>query len=304
MSDNAKSCKTCNASGCPSAGKEGSCGSDGAEYLRQAMEAEELKKTLKGIRHKILVFSGKGGVGKSTVSVNLAADLARRGYRVGLLDVDFHGPSVPKLCGIEKAVPEYEAAKLKPVPTAFGVQVISIGVLVEDADAAVVWRGPMKMGATQQLIRDVAWGPLDFLLIDSPPGTGDEPLSVVQTIHDITGAVLVTTPQQVAIADVRRSASFCAMVSVSVLGVVENMSGFACPKCGEVTPIFSSGGAQAMCEEMKLPLLGQVPLDPEVMRASEAGRPFVLQAGPAAAAFRGAVDGLLKQLGLSVEAAR
>jgi Mrp family chromosome partitioning ATPase len=301
MSDDSKSCKSCAVSGCPSAGSEGSCGGESPEavqqQLQQMMAAAALKKALGRIRYKLLVFSGKGGVGKSTVSVNLAADLAKRGFKVGLLDVDFHGPSVPQLAGVIGMTPPFEDGRITPVPAPAGFAVVSIGLLVEDPDEAVVWRGPAKMAVIQQLLRDVEWGDLDFLLIDSPPGTGDEPLSVVQIIHDITGAALVTTPQQVAIADVRRSANFCDKVNVSVVGVVENMAGFACPKCGEITPVFSAGGAAKMCQDLDLPLLGSIPLDIQVMRASEEGRPFVLQGGVAAASFSAAVDQLLRNLG-------
>ena len=300
MSDDNTSCKSCGVSGCPSAGSDASCGSSPEEaqrHLQQMMAAAALKKALARIRYKLLIFSGKGGVGKSTVSVNLAAELARRGFKVGLLDIDFHGPSVPQLAGVVGMTPPFENGRITPVLSPAGFGVVSVGLLVEDPDEAVVWRGPAKMAVIQQLLRDVEWGDLDFLLIDSPPGTGDEPLSVVQIIHDMTGAVLVTTPQQVAIADVRRSANFCDKVNVSVVGVVENMAGFACPKCGEISSVFSSGGAAEMCRDLDLPLLGSIPLDIQVMRASEEGRPFVLQGGSAAALFSAAAGQLLSNIG-------
>lgn len=292
------SCKTCTAN-CPSAGGEGTCGSNNEqaqEYLQKIMEAQALKETLNKIKNKVLIFSGKGGVGKTTVSVNLAAALARRGFKVGLLDVDFHGPSVPKLAGVEGMEPPYEHAKIIPVMSPAGFKVISVGLLMEDQGAAVVWRGPMKMSAVQQLVRDVDWGELDFLLIDAPPGTGDEPLSVIQTIQSVTGAVLVTTPQQVAISDVRRSANFCEQVNVPVIGIVENMCGFVCPKCGETTPIFSEGGAKGLCDEIGLSLLGSIPLDVEVMISSEEGSPFVLKNSASGQAFEKAVDQFLANL--------
>lgn len=299
MEEQHSSCKTCSAN-CPSAGSEGTCGGGDSEqaqeYLKKIMEAQALQETLNKIKNKVLVFSGKGGVGKSTVSVNLAAALTRRGYKVGLLDIDFHGPSVPKLAGVEGMEPPYENAKIIPVVAPAGFKVISIGLLMEDQGAAVVWRGPMKMSAVQQLLRDVEWGELDFLLIDAPPGTGDEPLSVIQTIKNLTGAVLVTTPQQVAISDVRRSANFCQQVEVPIIGIVENMSGFVCPKCGEITPIFSAGGAQELCKETGINLLGSIPLDVEVMIASEEGSPFVLKNSTAGQAFEKAVDAFLTHL--------
>lgn len=226
------------------------------------------------IRHKVIVLSGKGGVGKSTVAVNLAVALALAGKRVGLLDVDIHGPSVPKLLRLDDAKVQVEDGAILPVERA-GLKVMSIGLLLHAHDDAVIWRGPMKMGVIKQFLQDVRWGELDYLIIDSPPGTGDEPLSVCQLVKNADGAVVVTTPQDVATTDVRRSITFCRQLNLPVLGVVENMSGFKCPQCGTVTDIFKTGGGEQMATEMKIPFLGRIPIDPAVGQACDDGKPFV-----------------------------
>ncbi len=228
------------------------------------------KGRLAGVRHKILVLSGKGGVGKSTVAVHLALSLRRAGQRVGLLDVDLHGPSIPKMLKLEKARVGMEGDLIAPVQKD-GLRVMSIAFLLSDRDTAVIWRGPMKANAIEQLLRDVAWGELDYLVIDCPPGTGDEPLSVCQLVGDADGAVIVTTPQDVATANVRRSIRFCRDLNLPVLGVVENMSGYICPACGESTDIFGSGGGERMAAEMGVPFLGRVPLDPAMGKAGDEG---------------------------------
>jgi ATP-binding protein involved in chromosome partitioning len=252
--------------------------------IDQASEQQQLQNRLRSIRHKILVLSGKGGVGKSTVAANLAVTLALAGRRVGLLDVDIHGPSIPKMLRIEDAgVEVVTEGVLRPVDAA-GIKVMSIGFLLRHRDDAVIWRGPMKMGVIKQFLKDVEWGDLDYLVIDSPPGTGDEPLSVCQLVEDADGAVIVTTPQDVATADVRRSISFCRQLGMPVLGVIENMSGFVCPKCGEVTDIFKSGGGQRLATEMHAPFLGRIPIDPAVAEACDAGRPFMYQGAGSATA--------------------
>lgn len=240
----------------------------------EAAEQQQLQDRLQRIRHKILVLSGKGGVGKSTVAANLAVTLAMAGRRVGLLDVDIHGPSIPKMLHLEEADVAVRDGVLQPVD-AVGMKVMSIGFLLRHRDDAVIWRGPMKMGVIKQFLKDVEWGDLDFLVIDSPPGTGDEPLSVCQLVDVADGAVVVTTPQDVATADVRRSISFCRQLSMPVLGVVENMSGFACPRCGVVTDIFQAGGGERMAAEMHVPFLGRIPIDPAVTQACDAGKPFM-----------------------------
>jgi Mrp family chromosome partitioning ATPase len=271
-------------SGNPS--KCGSCGQKNAcdASKRQENESEKdfqsrqlLQSRLCRIKHKIVVMSGKGGVGKSTVAVNLAASLMLSGKRVGLMDVDIHGPSIPTMLGLENQSP-LPAANGSLIPILMGdMKVMSIGFFLRNQDDAVVWRGPMKNTAITQFLRDVEWGDLDYLVIDSPPGTGDEPLSIVQIIGsaNLDGAVIVTTPQKVASVDVRKSISFCRLIQLPVLGVVENMSGFACPNCGTVTPILRSGGGRKIAEDMKVPFLGAIPMDPKVAEACDAGKAFV-----------------------------
>ena len=238
------------------------------------LEQQQLDDRMRLIKHKVMVLSGKGGVGKSTVAVNLAVSLSLAGKKVGLLDVDIHGPSIPKLLRLDDAKVQVEHGAILPVEKA-GMKVMSIGFLLENHDDAVIWRGPMKMGVIKQFLKDVDWGELDYLVIDSPPGTGDEPLSVCQLVKNADGAIIVTTPQDVATTDVRKSITFCRQLSLPVLGVVENMSGFVCPKCGTVTDIFKTGGGERMASEMKAPFLGRIPLDPAIGQACDDGKPFV-----------------------------
>ncbi|MDD3642845.1 MAG: iron-sulfur cluster carrier protein MrpORP [Candidatus Krumholzibacteria bacterium] len=245
------------------------------EQSRQE-EQRRLESRMSRIGHKILVLSGKGGVGKSTVAVNLAVALAAAGRRVGLLDVDIHGPSVPKMLGIEAMPLHGTGHSISPLQIGDNLFVMSIGLLLRSGDEAVIWRGPMKMGVIKQFLADVEWGELDYLVIDSPPGTGDEPLSVAQLIPDADGAVVVTTPQDVALADVRRCITFCRQLNLPVIGVVENMSGFVCPHCGKTTDLFKRGGGEAMAAEMGVPFLGRVPFEPEVVRAADGGEPYVI----------------------------
>ena len=289
--DNAGSsaCQSCPETGCPSAGDPQTITAEEKVARDQA-----LQQRMDDIRHKLLVLSGKGGVGKSTVAVNLAVALARAGKKVGLLDVDFHGPSIPTMLGLQGETVESDGHEIFPVVRG-GLRVMSMGLLVPNADDAVIWRGPMKMGVIEQLLRDVQWGAIDYLVIDLPPGTGDEPLSLCQLIDKIDGAVTVTTPQEVAAADVRRSISFCRKLDIPLLGVVENMSGFACPHCGEVTDIFRRGGGQQLAAATDVPLLGQVPLDPAVAESGDAGTPYAGEDRdtPAAAAFQGIIQPIL-----------
>ncbi|MDQ7838896.1 MAG: Mrp/NBP35 family ATP-binding protein [Thermodesulfobacteriota bacterium] len=237
-------------------------------------DRQKLQNRLSRICHKVVVLSGKGGVGKSTVAVNIAMALMMWGKRVGLLDVDIHGPSVPTMLGLEGKTIEGGAEGLLPVELG-DMKVMSLGFLLRNQDDAVIWRGPKKTGAIKQLLKDVAWGDLDYLIIDCPPGTGDEPLSVCQFIGRLDGAVVVTTPQKVAAVDVRKSITFCRQLQVPVIGVVENMSGFACPKCGEVTQILCSGSGKRIAEDMDVPFLGALPLDPKIAEAGDSGKAFV-----------------------------
>jgi Mrp family chromosome partitioning ATPase len=264
----------------------------------QAMEDLQIANTLKNIKHKILVFSGKGGVGKSTTAANLAVALALSGKTVGLLDIDFHGPSIPKLMGFSGQKADMLGDKLLPIPFSESLKVMSLGMLLNNADDAVIWRGPMKNGAIRQLVKDVEWGELDYLIVDSPPGTGDEPLSLVQTMENLDGAIIVTQPQQLSVDDVRRSVSFCEKLDLPVLGIIENMSGFVCPKCGEVVDIFKSGGGEELANEKNIPFLGKVPIDPNIVQASDDGKPFVYHFGksPAAKAFEDIVERVVEQI--------
>ena len=233
----------------------------------------KIKETMARIKNKILVLSGKGGVGKSTVSVHLAVALAELGKDTGLLDVDLHGPSIPGLLGLSQQHLEAEAGSLVPLLYSPRLKVISMGSIVSDQDTAVIWRGPRKGGAIRQLLGDVNWGPLDYLIIDAPPGTGDEPLSVAQTIPGVK-AVVVTTPQQVAIREVRRSLKFLTKVGMPVLGIIENMSGLTCPHCGKEITLFKKGGGEDLAKEWGFPFLGRIPLDPRLVEEADAGLPF------------------------------
>ncbi len=257
-------------------------------------DRRKLQSHLCRIRHKVVVMSGKGGVGKSTVAVNLAVALMLAGKRVGLLDVDIHGPSVPTMLGLENETVHSSEDELLPVELG-DLKVMSIGFLLKHQDDAVIWRGPRKMSVIKQFLKDVAWGDLDYLIIDSPPGTGDEPLSVCQLIDPLDGAVIVTTPQKVAAVDVRKSITFCRQLHVPILGVVENMSGFACPKCGEVTPIFRSNGGKSLAVEMGVPFLGKIPLDPQIGEAGDAGHAYLHHFAdtPTAAAMRAIIQPIL-----------
>ncbi|MEW6719857.1 MAG: Mrp/NBP35 family ATP-binding protein [Thermodesulfobacteriota bacterium] len=265
---------------CDACGQKNACDASkrqGNESEADFLERQKLQSRLCRISHKIVVMSGKGGVGKSTVAVNLAASLMLAGKRVGLMDVDIHGPSIPTMLGLENQSPLPSSnGSMLPIPMG-DMKVMSIGFFLRNQDDAVVWRGPMKNTAIKQFVKDVEWGDLDYLVIDSPPGTGDEPLSVVQIFGsgNLDGAVIVTTPQKVASVDVRKSISFCRLIQLPVLGVVENMSGFACPHCGEVTPILRSGGGKKIAQDMKVPFLGAIPMDPKIAEACDAGKAFV-----------------------------
>jgi len=225
------------------------------------IEQQQIRQRMIQIKNKILILSGKGGVGKSTVSVNLAISLALAGKKVGLLDIDIHGPSIPKVLNLEGAKIGSDGQDIIPVEMTNNLKVMSIGFLLQGKDSAVIWRGPRKYHMIKQFLKDVQWGTLDYLIIDSPPGTGDEPLSIVQLLENADGAVIVTTPQEVALSDVRKCINFCGQLNLPVLGVLENMSGFVCPKCGEITDIFKSGGGEKMAEEMNVPFLGKIPID-------------------------------------------
>ncbi len=234
---------------------------------------EEVKASLSRIKHKLVIMSGKGGVGKTSTSVNLAIALARRGYKVGLMDVDLHGPDVPRVLGLTAMLGLSANQKVDPLRFNANLKVVSIESLMASKDDAVIWRGPMKFSAIRQFISDVDWGELDFLLIDSPPGTGDEPLTVAQTIPDAK-AVIVTTPQEVSLADVRKSISFCHTLKMEIFGLVENMSGFICPHCNEKVDIFGTGGGEKTAREARIDFLGSIPLDPQVVTCGDSGKSY------------------------------
>ena len=247
------------------------------DTAKQERELRDLKERMGRIKHKIIVLSGKGGVGKSTVAANLAIFLAVSGRTVGLLDVDIHGPSVPQLLNLHGYRIQMEGDTIFPVEFGENLKVMSIGFFLRSNKDAVIWRGPLKMGLIKQFLKDVKWGDLDFLVIDSPPGTGDEPLSVCQLIENADGAIIVTTPQALALADVRKSINFCRKLNWRVIGVIENMSGFLCPKCGEITEVFGSGGGERMSLEMRVPFLGRITIDPQVVQACDSGKPYLSQ---------------------------
>ncbi len=263
---------------------------------RRELEELELQTRMESIGQKILVLSGKGGVGKSTVAANLAVSLARAGKKVGLLDVDLHGPSIPKILGLDgQRLGPNATGGLSPIQLSENLSVVSVGMLLESANDAVIWRGPMKYNVIRQFLKDVEWGSLDYLVIDSPPGTGDEPLAVAQMVGRGALAVVVTTPQEVAIADVRRSVSFCKTLDLSVAGIVENMSGLVCPHCGQEVELFKVGGGEKLATEMSVPFLGRIPMDPQIVASGDSGTPFTdSQAdSPAAKAFACVIEPIL-----------
>lgn len=246
-----------------------------AENLLTAKPEEpKIVTNLRGVKHTIMVMSGKGGVGKSTVAANLAVSLAERGLEVGLLDCDIHGPTIPKLFGVENEKPEVDESGLIPVPVSSNLKIMSIGFFLDDTDSPVIWRGPAKMGAIKQFLEEVAWGKLDYLIIDLPPGTGDEPLSVAQLIPECDGAIVVTTPQDVALTSVRKSIKFIQTVEIPVIGLVENMSGIVCPHCNENIDVFGSGGVSRAASDFGIKVLGTLPIEPEVASSGDSGKVY------------------------------
>lgn len=237
---------------------------------------DKRKNQFNRIKHKILILSGKGGVGKSTISVNLSSTLKSLGYRVGLLDIDLHGPSISKMVGVEdKRIEIDENNLMKPVVTKGGIKTLSLSILVEKSDSPIIWRGPLKIKAIQQFFDDVNWGELDFLIIDSPPGTGDEPLTILQQIEGVSGVVIVTTPQEVSTSDVARSINFVRMVGGEILGIIENMSYFVCPVCKTQHKIFGEGGGERLAKRYNIENFVKIPLDKELVELSDSGKPYV-----------------------------
>ena len=244
---------------------------------QQQQEAQEkrLQENLQHIGKTIVVMSGKGGVGKSTVATNLAITLAQKNYKVGLMDADIHGPNIPKMLGVEGAEFIGSGDGIHPVMYYPNLNIVSVAFMLGSTDDAVIWRGPLKHSLIRQFVGDVHWGELDYLVIDLPPGTGDEPLSVAQTIPAVSGAVIVTTPQDVALLDSRKSVTFARKLNMPVGGIVENMSGFCCPHCGKSIDIFKQGGGERAANELNVPFLGRIPLDPHFVEGGDAGKPYV-----------------------------
>ncbi len=264
-----------------------------AERIKQSKETEKrIAEKMKGIKHKLMVLSGKGGVGKTTVAVNLAATLALKGFKVGLLDADIHGPNVPKMLGVQNAKLEVnDKQMIVPVEPIPNLKVISIQMALPSDDLPVIWRGPLKHKAIQQLLDEVDWGNLDYLIIDMPPGTGDESLSVAQLIPDMDGVLIVVTPQEVAVLDATKAINFARQMQKRVVGIIENMAG----------EIFGSGGGKKVAEKYNVPFLGSVPLDANIVKCGDSGTPFVLEYkdSDAAKAFEEVVNNLQNVLGES-----
>jgi ATP-binding protein involved in chromosome partitioning len=270
---------------CGSCSEAPSCSEDEKKAHRERMVGEKLSH----IDHRIMVMSGKGGVGKSTVAANLAVSLARKGYEVGILDADIHGPNIPKMLGLDHSRLIETPQGILPVPFSSNLKVLSIAFMLPEPDAPVVWRGPMKHGVFQQFLGEVEWGDLDYLIVDLPPGTGDEPLSIAHLIGEVDASVIVTTPQEVALLDSRKAVVFSRMVQVPVAGIVENMSGFLCPHCGKEIDLFKVGGGEKAARELQVPFLGRIPLDPQIVRNCDQGNPFVA-ANPDSAAAKAFVE--------------
>jgi ATP-binding protein involved in chromosome partitioning len=268
-------------------------GSTNAGNESQRAEDASIAKSLSRIKHKLLVMSGKGGVGKSSLAVNLAAGLSLKGYKVGLMDVDLHGPSIPRMLGLMQQTPLQQKDGIFPIPVNDHLKVISVEVLMPDKDSPTIWRGPLKIGVIRQFIADVIWGDLDFLIIDSPPGTGDEPLTVAQTIPDAQ-AVIVTTPQEISLSDVRKSINFCHQVDMPIMGLVENMSGYICPHCGMESAIFKKDGGKRTAVSMKVPFLGSIPFDIQLMEKGDQGQAYLFN-NPAPA-VKEAMDEIIEKI--------
>lgn len=286
-----------------SAGKEAACaGCPNQKICASGMprapdpDVDVIKEQLSGVKHKLLILSGKGGVGKSTVTSHLARCLASKDEEktFGLLDIDICGPSLPRIMGLEGEQVHQSGSGWSPVFVEDNLGVMSVGFLLSSPTDAVIWRGPKKNGLIKQFLRDVDWGELECLLVDTPPGTSDEHLSIVQYLSasGIDGAVVVTTPQEVSLLDVRKEINFCRKVGLPIIGVIENMSGFVCPNCQHESQIFppTTGGARKLCEDMELTLLGQLPLDPRIGQSCDEGRSFLDSSSPATAAFIAIAD--------------
>lgn len=238
-------------------------------------QERNLKNNMAKIKREVLVMSGKGGVGKTTIAVNLAYGLAMKKHKVGILDVDIHGPDIGKMLGIEDAKLIGSEKGIEPVEVLPNLSAVSVALIGNDVNRPVIWRGPLKMKVIRQFLSDVNWGELDYLIIDSPPGTGDEPLSICQLIPDMDGAVIVTTPQDVAILDSTKSVFFARELGVPVIGIIENMSGFPCPHCGKEVDLFGMGGGEEAAGSLDVPFLGRIPFEPDLVKSGDSGKPIV-----------------------------
>jgi len=237
---------------------------------------EKIDHRMDKIKHKLIIISGKGGVGKSTVAVNLAYGLLFQGKAVGILDVDIHGPSLAKMVGIEdRRLRFLDNNVIEPIAITSSLKIVTMASLLEDTDTPIIWRGPLKMKLISQFLGDVNWGKLDYLVIDSPPGTGDEPLSIAQLVPGLSGAIIVTTPQEIALLDSRKSVNFAKSLKIPVIGIIENMSGLICPHCGERIDLFKTGGGERAAVELKVAFLGRIPIEPTIVDSTDQGRPFI-----------------------------
>ncbi|MGB9727470.1 MAG: Mrp/NBP35 family ATP-binding protein [Nitrososphaeria archaeon] len=272
------------------------------EMIKRFQETQKrVRENMGKVKHKIAVISGKGGVGKSTFTVNLAIAFAEKGHmnRVGILDADFHGPSVPKMLGVKGQMIQSDDGRILPVIGPMGIRVVSTEFILPDENTPVIWRGPLKMNAIRDFLSEISWGELDFLLIDLPPGTGDEPLSIAQLLPDLDGVVVITIPSQVSQLVVRKSVNFARRLNLPVIGIVENMSGFICPNCGAKVDIFQAGGGRKIAEELNIPFLGSIPIDQRICEDADNGKPFILEHkdSPATEAFMEIVDKIEAYLG-------
>ncbi len=266
---------------------------------QQEKKKKLYEKNLKSIKHTIVVMSGKGGVGKSTVSVNLAYSLAEKGFKVGILDVDIHGPSVVKMTGVEnKKLIHHEGKSPTPVQVTDNLVVLSIASLLQDPDSPVIWRGPMKMNLIKQFMEDIEWPELDYLIVDCPPGTGDEPLSVIQILKKISGVIIVSTPQEIAYLDVRKAINFAKKMEIPILGIVENMTEIVCPHCGEHIELFKAGSGEKALKDFNIDLLGRIPFDVQVVQSGDTGKPFIGENSDTEAGkrFNEVADKIIKKL--------
>ncbi len=237
---------------------------------------ERINRRMDKIKHKLIIISGKGGVGKSMVAVNLAYGLLFQGKTVGILDIDIHGPSLAKMVGIEdRKLKVSDNEVIEPITITSSLKIVTIASLLKDVDTPIIWRGPLKMKLISQFLGDVNWGELDYLVIDSPPGTGDEPLSIVQLVPGLSGAIIVTTPQEIALLDSRKSVNFVKSLKVSMIGIIENMSGLVCPHCGEEIDLFKTGGGERAAADLKVAFLGRIPIEPAIVDSTDQGRPFI-----------------------------